>query len=168
MMDFHEFGEISIGHFKVLKRKWDYQGIMKHDIQLHAVQPQLAAPSIAVLRCKHEGHIDPSPVQQLFAQKGDAEAEEIICRVLEDIAYRLDLLQMSMGEHHLTIIAKPARRIQQIALGLGLSDVQSASHHVAVAADQMDGVALSATVARLERAFDLAVTGIWELRDGAH
>ena len=49
---------------------------------------------------------------------------------------------------------------------IGLTDVIEAAAHVARCAGQCDGVALSATVARLERAFDVAVTQVWRYREG--
>lgn len=64
----------------------------------------------------------------------------MICRVLEDIAYRLDALQVAKNAHAFDSVAKPARRIVHVAAQIGL----------------------------LERAFDLAVTEILQFRDNMH
>ncbi|MCO4848324.1 MAG: hypothetical protein KC448_10180 [Yoonia sp.] len=131
------------------------------DLSAH-IRPQVP---VSVLHCRQTAHLDPSPVDHIFAVKGQAEAEEMICRVLEDIAHRLDALQVAMVEHAFERIAKPARRITQVASQIGLTDVSRTASHVATAAQQADGVALSATMARLERGFDVAVTEIWTFRD---
>ena len=138
---------------------------MKHDIHLHAIPPKSDAPQVAMLRCSVEARIDPLPYQSLVGQRGTSEAEEIVCRVLEDIALRLDLLQLAMSDHSFLEIAKQARRVQQVALGIGLTDVQKIAMNAAISAEQQDGIAVHATIARLERSFDVAVTEIWNLRD---
>ena len=51
-----------------------------------------------------------------------------------------------------------------IAGGLGLVGVQEVARHVADAAASQSGVAVSATMARLERCFDRAVSDIWDFR----
>lgn len=121
------------------------------------IRPQVP---VSVLQCRQTANLDPSPVDHIFAVKGQTEAEELICRVLEDIAHRLDALQLAKGDHAFDEIAKPARRITQVAAQIGLTDVSRTAAHVATAAKQADGVALSATLARLERGFDIAVTEI--------
>jgi hypothetical protein len=126
------------------------------------IRPQVP---VSVLQCRQTAQLDPAPVDYIFAVKGQAEAEEMICRVLEDIAYRLDALQVAKNAHAFDQIATPARRIMQVATQIGLTDVSRTASHVATAALQADGVALSATLARLERGFDVAVTEIWTFRD---
>ena len=124
--------------------------------------------TVAMLRCAAPDHIDGEPVAHIVASKGQPEAEEMICRVLEDIAYRLDALQVAKNAHAFDSVAKPARRIVHVAAQIGLLDVSKSAVGVADASQGRDGVALSATLARLERAFDLAVTEIWQFRDNMH
>ncbi len=123
------------------------------------------AAAITVLQCHTSDYIDGEPIEHLIATKGQPEAEEIICRVLEDIAYRLDSLQVAKDGHAFPSIAKPARRITHVAAQVGLVDVSRIASHVADAADNEDGVGLNATMSRLERAFDAAVTDIWQFRE---
>lgn len=135
---------------------------MKHALELHCRCAHTKA--IAVLSYPADREIDPTPVSILLTDKGVFEAEELICKVLEDIALRLDVLQVVVADHQFEEIAKQARRIEQIAIGLGLQDVQKIAAHAAGAAAMQDGVAVHAIMARLERAFDTAVTEIWALR----
>ena len=65
-------------------------------------------------------HFDPAPLSRLFAQRDLHEAEEILCRMLEDIAMRLDMLQRALSEHAFKEMERPARRIATVAEQLAL------------------------------------------------
>jgi len=130
----------------------------------------IAAPArvkspVTYLRCQAPAILDPVPIHNILAAKGEANGEAMICRILEDIAMRLDVLQSARHEHSFEEIGKPARRIMHVSSQIGLIDVTQSAAHVATAAQQKDGVALSATLARLERAFDVAVSEVWRYRD---
>lgn len=120
---------------------------------------------VVVLRCADPLHFDPSVLNRLFAEKDPDEVEEVVCRVLEDIAMRLDMLQQGRSRSDFSAMAKPARRIASVAGQIGLAEVSVAAVHVIKCLDQMDGVALEATLARLERGFDIAVSEVWNYRE---
>lgn len=121
-------------------------------------------PDVVVLRCVDLLHFDPAALNEIFAQKGADEAEEVVCRVLEDIAMRLDTLQQGRDSGHFDQMFKPARRIGLIAGQIGLVEVAASAGHVVTCLEQADGVALEATLARLERGFDIAVSEVWNYR----
>lgn len=85
--------------------------------------------------------------------------------MLEDIALRLDMLQRGLAAYDFDKMQKPARRISIVADQVGLTEVSITADHVGTCLAQNDCVALEATMARLERGFDLAVTEIWNFRD---
>lgn len=140
---------------------------MEHNHTQFAVMTAPARPTAPVthLRCRELNRLDPDPVDHIFASKGEREAEEMICQVLENIAFKLDSLQCAKAAHSFEAIKKPARGIMNVGQQIGLTEVTEAAAHVSLCAEQQDGVALSATMARLERAFDVAVTQIWQFRD---
>lgn len=140
---------------------------MEHNHTQFAAMTVPARPSATVthLRCRELMRLDPDPLDVIFAAKGAHDAEELVCRVLEDIAYKLDALQCAKRAHSFDGILRPARQIVTVGAQIGLTDVTEAADHVAICAHQSDGVALSATLARLERAFDSAVTQVWRFRD---
>lgn len=105
--------------------------------------------------------IDPAPIHAIFAARGDLAAEALVCRSLEDIAVKLDILQAALQSHEFAQVKTPARRIVLVGAQIGLVDVSLSAEHVVIAAQQEDGVALGATLGRLERAFDVAVTQVW-------
>lgn len=124
-----------------------------------------AENDVIVLRCADPMHFDPSAINHMCQQKGQEETEEVVCRVLEDIAMRLDMLQQGRSQSQFDRMFKPARRIGLVAGQIGLIEVSAAAGHVVTCLEQMDGIALEATLARLERGFDVAVSEIWNYRD---
>ncbi|MBE0412375.1 MAG: hypothetical protein IBX59_01940 [Yoonia sp.] len=121
--------------------------------------------AVITLRCAGMLHFDSAPLNRLFQEKGAATAEDIICRILEDIARQLDSLQDDLEHCAFQTMLKPARRIGLVADQIGLTEVSIAAYHVANCLTQKDGIALAATLARLERGFDIAVVEIWNFRD---
>lgn len=140
---------------------------MEHNhTQFAALSAPLRAPhSVTYLRCKDLVVLDRDPIHKILIAKGEVMGEAIICRALEDIAYRLDALQDAVRAHVFDNVAKPAKRMAQVGAQLGLIDVVTSARHVATAAEQNDGVALSATMARMERAFDIAISEVWRYKD---
>ena len=131
------------------------------------LQPFVAEtdPGIVVLRCPDQMHFDPAPLNRLYAERAPYEAEEVVCRVLEDIALRLDMLQTALAASDFARMVKPANRISLVADQIGLTEVAIAAGHVANCLHQRDGVALEATMARLERGFDVSVSEVWNFRE---
>jgi len=78
---------------------------MEHKITQFSVltDPARPMPSIAVLQCREPAPLDAAPVDYLVAQRGADAAEEMICRVLEDIALRLDAVQQAMAAQGFTM-----------------------------------------------------------------
>lgn len=134
---------------------------------------QFPPHSRSYLRCTAGGdgqrenqmHFDPAPVRRIYAHKDRPAAEDLICRCLEDIAHCLDELQAGLGGSRFDRMVRPARRIALIAQHLGLCEVAVSARHVRNCLHQNDGIAIEATLARLERGFDLAVNAVWSLRD---
>jgi len=85
--------------------------------------------------------------------------------MLEDIAMRLDMLQHALAAHEFSKMDRPAMRVGVVADQIGLTEVSIAASHVSDCLAQNDGIALDATMARLERGFDMAVTEVWNFRE---
>ena len=88
----------------------------------------------------------------------------MLCRALEDIAFRLNRLQAVRMTGEFAAIVQPAKRLSSIAAPIGLVEVARAANHVSSAATQGDPVAVEAVLDRLERAFDAAIVQIWDAR----
>jgi len=120
---------------------------------------------VVPLACPLLLHFDPEPLKQLFQKKDMHIAEETLCRMLEDMALRLDMLQRGLAQSDFAEMRKPARRISFVAKELGLLEVAQSAIHVGTCLDQTDGIAVEAVMARLERSFDVAVSEVWNFRD---
>ncbi len=121
--------------------------------------------SFVDLACDVRSYFDPGPIKKLYGRMTPHEADDLICRFLEDMARRLDQLQRGLAAHDAMMMARPARRIALMAQLMGLIEVATSARHVRVCLSQTDGIALEATVARLERGFDMAVNEVWNLRE---
>ncbi len=124
-----------------------------------------ASSAIATLNCLAPAAVDPAPVKLLLLEKSESDAEEIICRVLEDIARRLEALHIAIAVQNLSKLVEQARRIVQVAEQLGLTEVATVARHLIGQQDNGDGVTMSALMARFERAFDAAVTEVWQFNN---
>ncbi|SEN31955.1 hypothetical protein SAMN04488003_11339 [Loktanella fryxellensis] len=120
--------------------------------------------TVTVLECIRNPVIDPGPLSQIYRDLGERAAEETICQALEDLAIRLNRLQDLRSIAGFADLARQSDRMAVIALGIGLTEVVTAARHVADCARQTDSVALEATLSRLERGFDLAISQIWDIR----
>ena len=121
--------------------------------------------SVIVLECIRNPALDPGPLNEMYADLGEKVAEETICRALEALAIRLNRLQDVRTVAGFDQMARQANRMAAIAMGSGLTEVATAARQVGTCANQNDGVALEATLSRLERGFDLAIGQVWEFRD---
>ena len=135
---------------------------MNNSIPLRAA-PQVSVTGVIILRCKDKVKFDRAALARAFADRSLPEAEDMLCRILESIAYWLDILQQSDADLHASV--KAARRIALVAGQVGLTGLRDAAGHVGDCLTSSDAVALAATVGRLERAFDLAVSEVWHFRE---
>ena len=124
-----------------------------------------ASADVIVLSCPDQPHFDPAPLVRLFDKADPHRAEDTMCRMLEDIAGQLDLLQSGLAARDFDAMRRPSRRVEMVACHLGLIEVGVAAAHVVQCIAQRDGVALDATMARLERGFDVAVSEVWNFRE---
>lgn len=124
-------------------------------------------PSCAVIALRHHDQMafDPTLLARALAGKSLFEAEDMLCRILENMAVWLDVLRDGVARDSLDLCAKAARRVGLVASQIGLIGLAQAAGHVARCVRSRDRVALAATLGRLERAFDLAVMQVWHIRD---
>lgn len=119
---------------------------------------------VVVLHQADQLQLDPGPLTRLFAEKQPMEAEDVLCQALEVIAVQLDRIQSVRNARKFDELNAPTRRVALVAAKIGLTEVALAAEHVANCVQQRNGVALDATIARLERGFDVAVTDVWSFR----
>ncbi len=133
---------------------------MKQD-RIAPLDLPLLRPVVTVLECPSRLDIDTAPLEELFAGKGELAAEDTVCRILEDISARLSAMQGARQRAAFDELPQPAERIAAIADQIGLIEVARAARHLATASRQRNGIAMEATMTRLERGFDAAVAQVW-------
>ena len=137
---------------------------MDKTMQFHMARPR---PAGEVVFLRHHGGArrDPALLAQVLADHPRRAAEDMLCDILEGMANWLDRLQQGLAAGAYAAMGKPAARIALVAGQIGLTDVAVAADHLAQAAVVGDPHALAAILGRLERAFDVAVTDVWDFRD---
>lgn len=129
--------------------------------------PQYQPPcAVVVLRPLDQMTCDPTVLARALAGQSLFAAEDMLCRILENLALWLDVLRDGLACDNPVLCVRAARRVTLVASRIGLTGLAQAAAHVAACIAQQDKVALAATLARLERAFDLAVIQVWHIRDG--
>jgi len=102
---------------------------------------------------------------ELYIQLGEAGAQDVVCRAMEELAVRL----ANINEAHLTYngrdLRKGAKGLIGIAEQIGMQRLADVARDVCNCADENDPIALGATLARLLRIGDCSLTAVWDLQD---
>jgi len=109
--------------------------------------------------------LDSDQLEQLYLQLGEAGAEDVVCRALEELASRLSLTERCYREGRPQDMRKSARSLIAIAEQIGMAALARVARDVTVCIDQHDRVALAATLSRLVRIGEHSLQEIWELQD---
>ncbi|MGI1662006.1 hypothetical protein ACRDNQ_07185 [Palleronia sp. KMU-117] len=105
---------------------------------------------------------DNSRLQALVADLGDAGADRVISRAMEEIAVRLSRIEAAYDAGALDRVGKGARSLVAIADQTGLASVRDAAGAVASLSTSHDSTALAACVARLIRVGETSLVTVWD------
>lgn len=117
------------------------------------------------LRPEEMVRLEQKQLDTLYASLGEMQAEEVICRAMEELAMRLALMERAYGAGEMEPLAKGARGLVKIADQIGMSLLAKIAGDVAICADRRDGQALGATLARLLRISDRSLMAVWDMAD---
>lgn len=109
--------------------------------------------------------LDPERLGTLYAQLGEAAAEEVICRAMEEMAVRLTGAERMYREDQIAGLRKTVRCLAAIADQVGMHGLALVARDVAHCIDKGDGNGLAATLARLLRIGERSLTAIWDQQD---
>lgn len=101
----------------------------------------------------------------LYRQLGEAGAEDIICRAVEELAVRLARCEKLWRLNDLQALHKSARSLVAIADQIGMTCLSRVAADVSACISFGDPVATSATLTRLIRIGERSLTAVWELQD---
>ncbi len=109
--------------------------------------------------------LDRDRLEQLVCEMGEPGAERIIGRALEELAVRLNRIDMAFEAGNFDKAVKGAQGVIGIADQIGMALVAKVATDVGIAAARMDHAAVAATVARLARVGDVSLMSVWDLQD---
>ncbi|VAV90491.1 FIG095838: hypothetical protein [hydrothermal vent metagenome] len=109
--------------------------------------------------------LDADRLEELYNQLGEASAEDVVCRALEELAVRLSHTERCYREIRITDMRKSARSLIAIAEQIGMLKLAQVAGDVTRCIDESDRVGLAATLARLLRLGERSLSEIWDLQD---
>jgi len=120
---------------------------------------------ISVLHHREGVRLDPDRVVALYAELGEAGAEAVMCRSIEELAVQLAALQKAAQAPDAVALAEAGRRLGRLAEQIGMVSLARVASDVAQAALGGDAPAVAATMARLVRIGDRSLTAVWDMQD---
>lgn len=109
--------------------------------------------------------LDSDRLGELYAQLGEAGAEDVVCRAMEELAVRLSHSDRLFRQGKVEDLRKSTRSMVAIADQIGMHTVARVASDVTNCIDEGDNTALAATFARLLRISERSLTAIWDLQD---
>lgn len=109
--------------------------------------------------------LDPDVLGALYTDLGEAAAEGVICRAMEELANRLSSIERAYYQGEMEVLAKVTKGLVGIASQVGMMKLARCSNDVFECATGNDPVALASTVARLVRLGDRSLTAVWDTQD---
>lgn len=109
--------------------------------------------------------LDQQRIEDLYHRMGDAGAEDVVCRALEEIAVRMSYANKLHKRGDLPEMRKCLRSLAKIADQIGMVALSAVARDVCACVDQGDAVAMAATLSRLARTGERSLTAIWDLQE---
>lgn len=109
--------------------------------------------------------LDPDRLAELYCQLGEAGAEDVVCRAIEELAVRLTHCDRLWRNNEHAELRKSARSLIAISDQIGMTMLARVAGDVTQAIDADDTVAVAATLSRLIRIGERSLTAVWDLQD---
>lgn len=109
--------------------------------------------------------LDPERLSALYQQMGEANAEDVVCRAVEELAVRMARCEKHWRAGNWLSLRKDVRSLVAIADQIGMTRLSRVALDVTTAIDNSDAVAAAATLTRLLRVGERSLTAVWDLQD---
>ena len=109
--------------------------------------------------------VDQDRLSALYAELGEAGAEDVVCRAMEELALRLSHCSRLHAAGELNELRKCVRSLIAISEQIGMLLLAQVSKDVIFTIDDSNHAAIAATLARLLRIGEQSLTAIWDLQD---
>ena len=120
---------------------------------------------MAALRHEEGVRLDPDRLMALYEDLGEAGAENVVTRAMEELAFRMSDMQEEFRTGDMETFARNARSLARVAGQVGMVTLARVSRDVAECAALGDMVAVAATWARLGRISDRSLVAAWDIQD---
>ena len=110
-------------------------------------------------------NLDQERLGALYSQLGEASAEDIVCRALEELALRMSHCDRLYREQNWPDLLKNTRSLIAIADQIGMQKLAQVAGDVTRCIDAGDTNGLAATLSRLLRIGEKSLTTIWDMQD---
>ena len=114
---------------------------------------------------REAANVDQDRLSALYLQLGQANAEDVVCRAMEELALRLSNCDRLYRDLALDELRKGVRSLIAIADQIGMSDVSAVAGHITACIDNEDATALASTFARLLRIGEKSLSTMWDSQD---
>ncbi|MEP3330485.1 hypothetical protein [Sedimentitalea sp.] len=121
--------------------------------------------SITTLTPAETVRLDRDRLNALYVQLGEAGAEDVVCRAIEELAVRLAHCERCWRQGQIADLRKNARSLIAISEQIGMCEIARVAGDVTATIDNGDDAARAATLFRLIRLGDRSLTAVWNLRD---
>ena len=109
--------------------------------------------------------VDQERLGTLYKQLGETDAEDVVCRAMEELALRISHCDRLYRTSDWQKLRKNSRSLIAIADQVGLKKMAAVANDVMSAVDQADPVAIAATLTRLIRVGERSLTAISDVQD---
>lgn len=120
---------------------------------------------VITLEQKETVRLDPDRLSSLYHQLGDANALDVLCRTVEELAVRLTNCERFWRQRDWAGLRKCAKSLVAIADQIGMTALARVAGDVAHSVDSGDVVATGATLGRLIRVGERSLTAVWDQQD---
>ena len=121
---------------------------------------------LTVLSMTDRVHIDSRRLGEIVDELGETAAHTVLTLALEQLAQGLEVLRTAAAGGDAAELAMRAEMLARLAWQVGLTSLAGVAVDVAVCAEWGDKIGLAATLARLMRIGNRALTEIWDEEPG--
>lgn len=109
--------------------------------------------------------LDQDRLADLYLQLGEAGAEDVVCRAMEELAVRLAHAARMYHQGQIPDLRKSVRSMAAISEQIGMQTLARVARDVTACIDAGDANAVAATMARLMRIAERSLTAVWDMQD---
>ncbi|MEP2919834.1 hypothetical protein [Sulfitobacter sp.] len=117
------------------------------------------------IRLSESVQLDQARLDMLFSQLGDAGAQNVMCRAMEELAVRLSQCDTLWRAQNKMQLRKHARSLIAIADQIGMATLARTAGDVTDCIDIRDDVALAATLSRMLRIGERSLAAVWSMEN---